>query len=357
MFLILGSPRSGTTWLAKIFDSHPDLLYLHEPDTVVRSKSYLPPYIEDGDLEALQSAARQYCERMVSARTIKTVGSTPIFNKTYRGFGANLSHSLMLMSLKLAAKLSVFGKTISSLNIPDLARSQVPLDKVVVKSVSGHGYAKLLASALRGTKIVIIVRDPRGHVASVLRGIKARRFEGKVQATKDWGIYEDLARTKQAKQYGIDFAAFRAMDDVERLAWRWALTNEKLIQEFSGYPGAKLILYEDLCHAPLKEAHDIFDFFGLGWPDQTEEFLKKSQKPRGGSKLFSQGYYSVWHDPMTAASHWRSELDSEIADRIMAAIGHTQPARLFPDDKSYAVHVPRRAQNDGRPLTVALSGS
>ena len=24
--LILGSPRSGTTWLAKIFDSHPDIL-------------------------------------------------------------------------------------------------------------------------------------------------------------------------------------------------------------------------------------------------------------------------------------------------------------------------------------------
>ena len=30
--LILGAPRSGTTWLAKIIDSHPDVLYRHEPD-------------------------------------------------------------------------------------------------------------------------------------------------------------------------------------------------------------------------------------------------------------------------------------------------------------------------------------
>jgi len=32
--LVSGSPRSGTTWLAKLLDSHPDVLYRHEPDEV-----------------------------------------------------------------------------------------------------------------------------------------------------------------------------------------------------------------------------------------------------------------------------------------------------------------------------------
>ena len=31
--LLFGMPRSGTTWLGKIFDSHPRVLYRHEPDT------------------------------------------------------------------------------------------------------------------------------------------------------------------------------------------------------------------------------------------------------------------------------------------------------------------------------------
>ena len=33
--LVVGLPRSGTTWIGKIFDSHPRTLYLHEPDSAV----------------------------------------------------------------------------------------------------------------------------------------------------------------------------------------------------------------------------------------------------------------------------------------------------------------------------------
>ena len=32
---IVGTARSGTTFLAKLLDSHPDVLYRHEPDSVL----------------------------------------------------------------------------------------------------------------------------------------------------------------------------------------------------------------------------------------------------------------------------------------------------------------------------------
>ena len=47
--VILGAPRSGTTWLAKIFDSHPQVTYLHEPDTVIRHAS-LPRVYRDSEI-------------------------------------------------------------------------------------------------------------------------------------------------------------------------------------------------------------------------------------------------------------------------------------------------------------------
>jgi len=39
MILILGSGRSGTTFLAKLFDSHPEVIYRHEPDSIIISKN------------------------------------------------------------------------------------------------------------------------------------------------------------------------------------------------------------------------------------------------------------------------------------------------------------------------------
>ena len=33
--LLFGMPRSGTTWVAKILDSHPHADYRHEPDSLI----------------------------------------------------------------------------------------------------------------------------------------------------------------------------------------------------------------------------------------------------------------------------------------------------------------------------------
>ena len=51
ILLIFGMPRSGTTWLGKIFDSHPDIIYLHEPDSEFRLKEV--PLLVTPDWEPL----------------------------------------------------------------------------------------------------------------------------------------------------------------------------------------------------------------------------------------------------------------------------------------------------------------
>ena len=33
LVLLFGMPRSGTTWIGKIFDSYPDTVYRHETDS------------------------------------------------------------------------------------------------------------------------------------------------------------------------------------------------------------------------------------------------------------------------------------------------------------------------------------
>jgi hypothetical protein len=90
--LLLGSPRSGTTWLGKILDSHPDVFYLHEPDTVQRSAD-LPYLLEAEDIEPHRAAAADYLASLGRVRQPKAAASLPVFPKRYRGpFQERLRH-------------------------------------------------------------------------------------------------------------------------------------------------------------------------------------------------------------------------------------------------------------------------
>src|SRR3984885_3831463 len=95
VILILGAPRSGTSWLAKIFDSHPDVLYRHEPDTVLRDYN-LPWMCLPAQVPAYRDAARDYLRRLFDTATLKTAGSLPIFPKRYLGAVAARLHAGMI---------------------------------------------------------------------------------------------------------------------------------------------------------------------------------------------------------------------------------------------------------------------
>src|SRR6516164_8362843 len=95
MIFIFSSPRSGSTWLAKAFDSHPDTLYLHEPDIVDRGNDLLPHWF-DRDACGWEEGARQYLARLAQNRNLRTVGTRPFFAKRYRSsFGWALRTGLI----------------------------------------------------------------------------------------------------------------------------------------------------------------------------------------------------------------------------------------------------------------------
>src|SRR5580704_15560833 len=78
LVFLLGAPRSGTTWLAKLFDSHPNVLYRNEPDSVLHEPR-VPLLCQPEDIGQYRAIAHDYIERLLDIRTLKTSGSLPVF--------------------------------------------------------------------------------------------------------------------------------------------------------------------------------------------------------------------------------------------------------------------------------------
>jgi sulfotransferase family protein len=319
VILILGAPRSGTSWLAKIFDSHPDVLYRHEPDTVLRSYD-LPWMCPPEQVPAYRDAARAYLRRLLDTATLKTAGSLPIFPKRYLGAGAAGLHTAFIYGLRAMEQVRGARRLLRSVAIPDLFDlAAQPRLRLVLKSVSSRGRARLFAEAMPGMKTIFILRDPWGQVASMLRGAAQGKFEEPVPV-------QELLMTGHARRYGLTAARFEALPPVEQFAWNWAILNEKAIEDLAGIPGVMVLRYQALCASPLPEARALFDFAALDWDPQTEDFLRRSTTFSGRDR-----YYQVFKNTQAAVNRWREELAPEDQHRIQAVVRETSLAPLCPE--------------------------
>jgi len=310
IILLLGGPRSGTTWLGKIFDSHPETLYRFEPDRVV-SGSYLPLICKDDEVERHREAAEDYLQDLLRVHNVTTVGSMPIFRKRYRGYlGARLHagmvHALRRLMRRLRrSRRRVLRRRVRRIRIPDMISGRRAKEmRAVIKSVSARGRARLFAAAMPEAKIILLVRDPFGYVAAIMRGNRTGRHTGAMRV-------EDLLATEQAVNMGLTPQAFDGMSMVERFAWEWAILNRKALDDLEGLPQTRVVYYQDLCANPITICRELFEFTGLAWAQETEEFVRSSVDYAG-----KDPYLRLFRNTRRNANRWRAELTREDQLRI-----------------------------------------
>lgn len=317
MILVFGSPRSGTTWLGKIFDSHPETLYRHEPDSVERA-AHIPLLVPSEQIDGLREKALDYVARISSVKTSKVNGKYPLFAKTYNNEIERNIKELIVLYAKFMEKFGV------STSIPDfIFNKKAKGTRLVWKSIESVGRLGLFARVLPSCRAILILRHPCGHIASILRGEALGRFQSRDPASEDYGILELILATEQAKSRGLDMAAFRAMSPVERLAWRWVVFNEKAMVDTATLNNCRAIRYEDLCVNPLAVVRSLFDFAELSWSEQTYNFIKES------TERDSISYHSLFKNPARSVSKWRDELSRTDIEAICNVAKDSLPGQLF----------------------------
>lgn len=315
--LLFGMPRSGTTWIGKIFDSHPETLYRHEPDSWGRLNAMpLMPPLDDAEQHAPMIQA--FCAELPGMTLTKVAGSTPVFPKAYY---SALRFNLYRLSVA-AAKTTA--KVLGEQAVRNFIRTQdLPRIRLVWKSIESMGRLGVIVRATRPSIGIHIARHPCGYVASVLRGEARGRFTSGVATSEDYGLFEKCLGTRAAQQHGITLDRLRAMHPVERLAWRWVLYNAKALEDIAGEPNCMTLRYEDLCRDPHGVAQQLFQFSGLTWNPQTERFVSQSTAKE------VERYYSVVKDPLKSAFKWKDELDKQDIERILGVVAGTTSGALY----------------------------
>ncbi len=299
--LIVGAPRSGTTWLAKIFDSHPDTVYRHEPDEIVPAR--------DSIQASMALWVRQHDPR--------TAGKRPFFAKSWQSAPARAMRTAVAYAGAAAGRAGL-----PEFAIPDLGR--VAHARAVVKSVRMSSGIGDFARAFPEGRAVLILRHPCGQVASVMRGTRDGRFD--LAETGTDMPFDEAAAIAFAAGHGVDEPTFQRLPDAAKYAWSWRAFNETAHAAIAGLSNARVVIYEELCARPLEEARAVLAFAGLPWFNQTETFLRRSTSHAGAA-----GYYAVLRNSIAAADRWRTTMTPEDQDAVGAVVRGSPLAGHWPD--------------------------
>jgi hypothetical protein len=313
--LVLGAARSGTTWLAKIIDSHPDILYRHEPDEFIQPRM-------KAELGAAAGASDQI-RVWVRQRSLRCATKRPFFPKSWRPAPLALIRQGLAVVLAGTQRIRSMAAMTGGLGLPDLvAVNRRASVRAAIKLVNWD--ASLAAAALPNCRCCFILRHPCGQVASVLAGWAEGRFGS---AAHGAGAAVDLvAAAALAATRGISASAFVALPDAAKLAWTWLAFNEHAIAGLRNLPNARVVVYEDLCRGPEDVARDLFAFAGLDWHPQTSAFLQTST-----SDGRSGGYFDVFRVTQVAAERWRQTMKREDQDSVEAVVRGSALAHYWPD--------------------------
>lgn len=316
--LVFGMPRSGTTWIGKLFDSHPDTLYRHEPDSVQRLS--LPLFPDLHTAPQYRRELEQFVTSLPYLRSPKVVGKQPLFPKSYQSLMALRAYHASATVAKVASRVRR--------NFPCLYRPTAEGSKrvrVVWKSIESPGRLGVCMEVLQDARAIHLMRHPCGYVASQLRGHAMHRFGSLPPGYDELWLLKLLLATSIGVTHAAVIGDLTQLANEERMTWEWVLIQEKILADVEHSGRVLTVCYEDVCAKPVAMTRQMFEFAGLDWQAQTEKFIRVS------TQATDADYYSVFKNPLASAQRWRSELAPEVIERILKIVRGSRLARFYPD--------------------------
>lgn len=269
--------RSGSKWLLRILDLHPNTLCRNEPHRIS------PELNVPGHPEWSAIAAR-------AGRSIGAYDPCPQVRKVYVYRTSRLLGLEWLTYRRSAKKL--FGLYPEGEYPWFLGSSwRVSAARPVLKIINATDTILWLLENRPDIPIMHIVRHPGGVLNSWLRRfVSERSFERVMENQRD--VLRQIL--KKDPGYGAHFGDLAELTIAEAKLWSWRYAQEAIFQAGKGRTNYRMIVYEDLAQHPVFNSKTTFHHVGLDWPDGIEGRIK-----------------SICAGSNEIASKWRDQLAPE----------------------------------------------
>jgi len=315
---IFGAARSGTTWLAKLLDSCPEVLYSHEPFTKGGGLAYHRAVhaLASGNLDAVPQRAEIARELIASRRVF---ARPPFFWKQFQP----RTFSLMRLGWYLGR--------VTGWNFLRAGQIRGPVHLVVKEGLTPNSLP--LAERL-GARAIVLFRHPCAVVNSRLRGERCGAMEPIDR--------QSLLQGSESLGLGFSPREIMAMKEDEALALDWLLTYLPVVQLAEDCPPkVQWVTYERLVERSGEVLAGLFAGCGLPMTRQTLRFLARSSETHPGGLRMLLGrrarYFGVERRAEEPAHVWRSELSRESIQRILAVAERFPLARYWPPSEASEV--------------------
>ncbi|HXV13469.1 MAG TPA: sulfotransferase [Candidatus Krumholzibacteria bacterium] len=306
LVFLLGTQRSGTTWLANIFDSHPACLHFYEPFApAYRLFPYFPGEFQwlAPPAPALAGRLRADLPRLVSyrSRLFDPVHATRRQFELEARLMAKLETAyrrLHLTPLRFAAQFNL-------LHLNRLGQKPVAyfekgeIEVAAIKDVRLYFKATFLADALPDARFIHVVRHPAAVVSSMDHQLKQGRLI-EIAAHIDRFVPEIRAQEPLARYQPV-LVRVRPGHRLDALCAYWRVANEELERQLTALPARALpLVYEDLATDPLARVTAMFAWSGLAMSASTDAYVRASSTSRTDRRTVldtnrvSATYYRDW---------------------------------------------------------------
>ncbi len=294
--LVLGVPRSGTTWIGEVLGRCDGASYVHEPDGVHEpfgfvARSALPP----GFCLSPNEQCRAY-ESLWAGAFAGGAKATTLVDHAARRLYAGVT-------TEQRARVRNGGSPTSRLRLASrLARPRtaVPgLDAVVVKSVDAALTAEWIAQRFN-PNVVVVQRDLRSVLASWITldmaGPQQRNYEVLTDFARSWWDVE-------LPGYGVSKVVRSA---VVCSVWSIALSTAAARHDWT------VLRYEDAAVDPEAQFRRVTESCSLSFGDRALGFLNDSNRPGSG--------YSTQRVAGSTIDSWKERLDAEQVTAIETVV-------------------------------------